>query len=77
MATSNVALGKILYAREKGRQFQIPGVDAQGAPTTDPHQVKSLTPFAGPKGYGMALVVDVLSGILASALLVLTFQNVW
>ena len=78
MATSNVALGKILYAREKGETIPNTwGVDAQGAPTTDPHQVKSLTPFAGPKGYGMALVVDVLSGILASALLVLTFQNVW
>lgn len=68
MATSNVALGKILYAREKGETIPNTwGVDAQGAPTTDPHQVKSLTPFAGPKGYGMALVVDVLSGILASA----------
>ena len=68
MATSNVALGKILYAREKGEEIPNTwGVDAQGAPTTDPHQVKSLTPFAGPKGYGMALVVDVLSGILASA----------
>lgn len=68
MATSNVALGKILYAREKGEEIPNTwGVDAQGAPTTDPHEVKSLTPFAGPKGYGMALVVDVLSGILASA----------
>ncbi len=68
MATSNVALGKILYAREKGDTIPDTwGVDVQGAPTTDPHQVKSLTPFGGPKGYGMALVVDVLSGILASA----------
>ena len=52
---------------KRGDNSKYMGVDAQGAPTTDPHQVKSLTPFAGPKGYGMALVVDVLSGILASA----------
>ncbi len=68
MATSNVALGKILHAREKGAS--IPnnwGVDEQGNPVTDPNQVKNLLPVGGPKGYGLALVVDVLSGILTGS----------
>lgn len=68
MATSNVALGKILQAREEGKS--IPegwGVDETGASVTDPHKVVSLTPFGGPKGYGLAVVVDIFSGLLAGA----------
>jgi ureidoglycolate dehydrogenase (NAD+) len=68
MATSNVALGKVLYAKEAGRA--IPdgwGVDEEGNSTTDPNKVKALTPFAGPKGYGLGMVVDVFSGLLAGA----------
>ncbi|MGF2614619.1 ureidoglycolate dehydrogenase [Rossellomorea vietnamensis] len=68
MATSNVALGKILYAKEAGKD--IPdgwGVDENGSSTTDPNNVKALTPFAGPKGYGMGMVVDIFSGLLAGA----------
>jgi ureidoglycolate dehydrogenase (NAD+) len=68
MATSNVALGKILYAKEAGKE--IPdgwGVDGDGNPTTDPNEVRALTPFAGPKGYGLGMVVDIFSGLLAGA----------
>jgi len=68
MATSNVAYGKILHAREKN--IPIPdgwGLDENGAPTTDPYQVKGLTPLGGYKGYGIAMVVDVLTGILLGA----------
>lgn len=68
MATSNVALGKILQAREEGKE--IPegwGVDENGAPVTDPHKVVALSPFGGPKGYGLSVIVDVFSGLLAGA----------
>lgn len=68
MATSYVALGKILQARETGQS--IPdnwGVDSNGIPTTDPNLVKNLLPVGGPKGYGLALTVDVLSGILTGS----------
>ncbi|MDC3412058.1 ureidoglycolate dehydrogenase [Aquibacillus sp. 3ASR75-11] len=68
MATSNVALGKVLHARETGKS--IPnnwGVDAFGNPVTDPNLVKNLLPIGGPKGYGLALTVDVLSGILTGS----------
>ncbi|WHY95274.1 ureidoglycolate dehydrogenase [Peribacillus simplex] len=68
MATSNVALGKILQAREEGKE--IPegwGVDENGANVTDPNKVVSLSTFGGPKGYGLSVIVDVFSGLLAGA----------
>ncbi|MFJ8257273.1 ureidoglycolate dehydrogenase [Peribacillus asahii] len=68
MATSNVALGKILQAREEGKE--IPegwGVDENGASVTDPNKVVALSTFGGPKGYGLSVMVDVFSGLLAGA----------
>lgn len=68
MATSNVAWGKILQAREEGKE--IPegwGVDENGAAVTDPNKVVSLSTFGGPKGYGLSVIVDVFSGLLAGA----------
>ncbi|MBM7573584.1 ureidoglycolate dehydrogenase [Aquibacillus albus] len=68
MATSNVAFGKVLHAREAGNEVPADwGVDENGTPTTDPNKVSALLPFAGPKGYGLAMVVDVLSGILTGS----------
>ena len=65
MATTVQAWGKILHARSKNES--IPNtwaVDSNGEPTTDPLDVQALLPIAGPKGYGLAMMVDVLSGIL-------------
>ncbi len=65
MATSHVAFGKVLHAREKGTS--IPegwGLDQDGQATTDPHQVRSLTPFGGYKGYAIGMAIDVLAGVL-------------
>jgi ureidoglycolate dehydrogenase (NAD+) len=39
-------------------------VDKNGAPTSDPFAVHALLPAAGPKGYGLMMMIDVLSGIL-------------
>lgn len=65
MATTVQAWGKILHARS--RNESIPdswAVDKEGHPTTDPFKVNALLPIAGPKGYGLMMMVDVLSGIL-------------
>lgn len=65
MATTVQAWGKILDARSKN--LNIPetwAVDGEGKPTTDSHAVKGLLPISGPKGYGLMMMVDVLSGIL-------------
>lgn len=44
-------------------------LDANGHPTTDPSAVSDgcLLPAAGPKGFGLGLMVEVLSGILSGA----------
>jgi ureidoglycolate dehydrogenase (NAD+) len=68
MATSGVAMGKVLLARQEGGP--IPGhwaVDAQGRPTTDPHAARAVVPAAGPKGYGLAVIIDLLSSLLTGA----------
>jgi ureidoglycolate dehydrogenase (NAD+) len=68
MATSNVAFGKVLHARESGKEIPPDwGVDESGIPTSNPHDVRALLPFAGPKGYGLAMVVDIFSGLLTGS----------
>lgn len=65
MATTVQAWGKILDARSK--QQSIPdtwAVDKTGSPTTDPFKVNALLPVAGPKGYGLMMMVDILAGSL-------------
>jgi LDH2 family malate/lactate/ureidoglycolate dehydrogenase len=68
MALSEAALGKIRLAASEGRS--IPGTwatDADGAPTHDPQEAIRglLLPAAGPKGFGLAFMVDVLTGVLS------------
>lgn len=68
MATSHTAYGKVLHAREQGTAIPDDwGLDDTGSPTTDPHKVAALTPFGGYKGFGLALVIDVLTGVLMGA----------
>lgn len=68
MATSNTAFGNILHAKEQGKPIPDDwGIDSEGAPTTDPEKVEAMTPFGGYKGYGLALVIDVLTGVLMGA----------
>lgn len=70
-ATSVVAIGKLVLAAKK--EEQIPAtwaIDSQGHPTTDPVAATkggTLLPMGGYKGYGFALMVDVLCGLLAGA----------
>ena len=68
MATSVVAGGKLEVARAKGQSIPLGwALDADGNPTTDPHAARqgSLLPVGGPKGYGMAVMLDVLAGVLS------------
>jgi LDH2 family malate/lactate/ureidoglycolate dehydrogenase len=68
MALSATAMGKIRLAAAAGAR--IPGdwaVDSEGRPTTDPAAaIKGmLLPAAGPKGFGLAFVIDLLCGGLS------------
>ncbi len=80
MAMSTVARGKIRYAALKGEG--IPegwGLDARGMPTTDPNEVLkggSLVPIGGVKGSGLALIVDIMCGILTDTCLTGEVKNI-
>jgi len=70
MATSVVARGKIISADKKG--IKIPeewAMDRNGQSTTDPKEalMGMLLPMAGPKGYALAMAVDILSGVVSNA----------
>jgi ureidoglycolate dehydrogenase (NAD+) len=68
MATSQVALNRINNARDEGRPIPAGwGVDEHGEPTTDPAKVTAGVPLGGYKGYALALMVEVLCGVLAGA----------
>jgi uncharacterized oxidoreductase len=73
-ATSKVALGKVRVAMQSEREM-APGtlIDARGYPTTDPHvmfeadvagKLGAILPFGEHKGYGMALICEILGGAL-------------
>lgn len=65
MATTVQAWGKILDARSKGASIPDTwAVDKTGASTTNPNEVAGLVPIAGPKGYGLMMMVDILAGVL-------------
>jgi LDH2 family malate/lactate/ureidoglycolate dehydrogenase len=69
MATSATARGKIILAQQIGAAIP-PGwaVDEGGRPTTDPASALagSVLPFAGPKGSGLAMMVDLVCGALVA-----------
>ncbi|MGM0420472.1 MAG: Ldh family oxidoreductase [Bacillota bacterium] len=69
MATSVVARGNIILASKENRK--IPegwAIDKNGNMTTDPNEALqgAVLPFSGPKGSALALMVDVLSGVLSN-----------
>jgi LDH2 family malate/lactate/ureidoglycolate dehydrogenase len=68
MALSATAMGKIRLAAAAGQPIPEDwAVDSQGHPTTDPAAaIKGmLLPAAGPKGFGLACVIDLLCGGLS------------
>ena len=70
IANTVVARGKLYLARKRGEA--IPegwAIDAEGRPTTDPAAgiAGNILPFAGHKGYAIATMMDVLSGILSGS----------
>ena len=65
MATTVGAWGKILDARAKNKEIPDTwAIDSHGRPTTNPFDVGGLVAIAGPKGYGLMMMVDILCGSL-------------
>jgi LDH2 family malate/lactate/ureidoglycolate dehydrogenase len=70
MATTAVAGNKIILYRKKNQP--IPdwwATDDRGKPTTDPHvaSLDHLQWFGGYKGFGIAMMVEIMSGCLMNA----------
>src|SRR5215210_3477522 len=64
MSTSNVAMGKVLNARDKGAAIPVGwGLDTAGRDTTDPHKIATLLPLGGPKGSGLSLMIECLASL--------------
>ena len=64
MSTSTVAMGKVMSARDAGRE--IPpgwGLDAAGRDTTDPRKVATLLPLGGPKGSALSFMIECLCSL--------------
>ena len=66
MATSQVAWGKVLNYRLLDQRLPGPfGVDANGNATDNPHEAKFLAPMGAHKGYGVAVLLEILCSLLA------------
>ena len=71
MATSGVAMGKVLVAKLAGKRVPDGNlIDAEGHPTTDPDVMYreprgSLLPFGAHKGYALAVLTELLAGALS------------
>lgn len=65
MATSITAKGSVILAEEENEDIPPEwAIDEDGEPTSDPSEFHALRPMAGPKGYGLAFIIDALCGVL-------------
>ncbi len=79
MSSSLVARGKIRLASLTNQPIPLGwAVDANGEPTTDAHAAikGTVSPMGGPKGAGLSLVIDLLSGVLSATALTGTVRNI-
>lgn len=65
IALSVAAGGKLRFAKDRGTSIpQGWALDKNGKPTTDPYLASILLPIAGPKGSGLALMFECLTGLM-------------
>ena len=70
IANTGVARGKVYLARQRGQEIPLGwAINAAGAPTTDPAEAIEgiILPMAQHKGYAIALMMDMLSGVLTGS----------
>ncbi len=67
MATGVVSMGKLVQAKKSGHAIPLGwALDANGHPTTDPRAAQIPLPMAGPKGSGLALMIECLTSLLVA-----------
>lgn len=68
---SVVASGKIEIAAQENKEIPFGWIlDPEGKPTNDPHHIGHgavLLPFGGHKGYGIAVMVEMLASVLSNS----------
>ena len=70
IAMSTVAMGKVALSLAQGKGIPLGWyMDSEGRPTTDPAEYPQGlgVPMAEHKGYGLALLMEVLSGVLTGS----------
>jgi ureidoglycolate dehydrogenase (NAD+) len=76
MATSVTAAGRIRQAAAEGRPLaEGLAIDADGRPTTDAAKAATLLPLGGPKGSGLSLLFECLTGIMAATPIITTIAG--
>ena len=69
MATGAVAWGKIFVAQQAKKKIPTTwALNKNGVPTDDPNAAAHqglIQPFGGYKGYGLSLLIDILTGVLS------------
>ena len=64
MSTSTVGMGKVLQARDSGKEIPLDwGLDQKGRPTSDPNKLSVLSPLGGAKGAGLSLMIECLTSL--------------
>jgi ureidoglycolate dehydrogenase (NAD+) len=66
MATTAIPYGQVALAAIEGKTIPDTwALDADGEPTVEPDAVAGLHPAAGPKGSGLAMVIDIFCSLLS------------
>ena len=64
MSTGAIALGKLVQARRLGTPLAAGlALDSDGNPTTDPAKAQIPLPLGGPKGAGLALMIELIASV--------------
>jgi LDH2 family malate/lactate/ureidoglycolate dehydrogenase len=70
MASGAVAKGKIFVAQHEKKKIPLTwALDRDGLPTDDPDKAAEglIQPLGGYKGYGISLILDILTGVLCGS----------
>jgi LDH2 family malate/lactate/ureidoglycolate dehydrogenase len=68
-ATSVIAMGRVQQLLREGRPLPpMAALDRSGNPTTDPAQAVALLPFGAHKGYGLALIDEIVGALIGGSL---------
>ncbi|MBG9390486.1 Ldh family oxidoreductase [Caenimonas aquaedulcis] len=68
MASGAIAFGRLQEARAQGHTLAAgSAADASGRPTTDAHDAVAPLPLGGPKGSGLALMIELVCSAMTGA----------